>query len=145
LARKTLTLSPDGQQEVFVRRDANGVAQLHVRNVNSERSRQITAFTRDSYDPAWSPTGEWIAFVSSNPGNDEIYRVTPDGSIVERLTYNNWEWDKHPTWSPDGKQIVFFSNREVGRTQLWIMNADGSNQRRLLVSEFDDMYPVWTR
>jgi hypothetical protein len=145
LAQAILTRSPDGQQEVFVKRDAAGVAQIHVRTIGSDRSRQITAFTRDSYDPAWSPTGEWIAFVSSNPGNDEIYRVTPDGSIVERLTHNNWEWDKHPTWSPDGQQIVFFSNRDVGRTQLWIMNADGSGQRNLLASEFNDLYPVWTR
>lgn len=145
LARANLTLSPDGQQEAFVKRDAAGVAQIHVRTLGSDRSRQITSFGRDSYDPAWSPTGEWIAFVSNNPGNDEIYRVTPDGSIVERLTNNNWEWDKHPTWSPDSSQIVFFSNREVGRTQLWIMNADGSRQRSLLSSEFEDLYPVWTR
>jgi TolB protein len=105
----------------------------------------LTAFGRDSYDPAWSPTGEWIAFVSSNPGNDEIYRITPDGSVVERLTNNNWEWDKHPTWSPDGSQIVFFSNRDVGRPQLWIMNANGSGQRNLLSSDDEDLYPVWTR
>lgn len=145
LARTSLTLSPNGQEEVFVRRDASGVAQIHIRTIGSERSRQITAFGRDSYDPAWSPTGEWIAFVSSNPGNDEIYRVTPDGSVVERLTNNNWEWDKHPSWSPDGSQIVFFSNRDVGRTQIWIMNADGTGQRNLVSSEFQDMYPVWTR
>ncbi len=145
LARANLTLSPDGQREVFVQRDANGVAQIHVRTVGSPRSQQLTSFSRDSYDPAWSPTGEWIAFVTSNPGNDEIYRMTPDGSIVERLTNNVWEWDKHPSWSPDGKQIVFFSNRDVGRTQLWIMNADGSGQRNLLASEYNDLYPVWTR
>ncbi|MFO7633015.1 MAG: hypothetical protein R6W76_10760, partial [Caldilinea sp.] len=57
LARANLTLSPDGQQEVFVKRDASGVAQIHVRTVGSDRSRQITSFGRDSYDPAWSPTG----------------------------------------------------------------------------------------
>ena len=145
LAQKILARSPDGQQEAFVKRDAAGVAQIHVRSVGSDRSTQVTSFNRDSYDPAWSPTGEWIAVVSSNPGNDEIYRVTPDGSVVQRLTNNNWEWDKHPTWSPDGQQIVFFSNRDVGRTQLWIMNADGSGQRNLVASESNDAYPVWTR
>jgi len=145
LAQTILARSPDGRQEAIVKRDAAGVAQIHVRSIGSERTQQITSFSRDSYDPAWSPTGEWIAFVSSNPGNDEIYRISPDGSIVQRLTNNTWEWDKHPTWSPDGQQIVFFSNRDVGRTQLWIMNADGSGQRNLLASEFNDLYPVWTR
>jgi hypothetical protein len=145
LARANLALSPDGQREAFVKRDTAGVAQIHVRTIGSDRSQQLTAFTRDSYDPAWSPTGEWIAFVTYNPGNDEIYRISPDGSIVQRLTNNNWEWDKHPTWSPDGQQIVFFSNRDVGRPQLWIMNADGSGQRNLLSSDYEDLYPVWTR
>ncbi len=145
MARKNLTLSPDGQQEVFVKRDSNGVAQVHVRTVGSPRDTQLTAFTRDSYDPAWSPTGEWIAFVSANSGNDEIYRMTSDGSVVQQLTNNQWEWDKHPSWSPDGSQIVFFSNRGVGRPQIWIMNADGSGQKNLVASEFEDLYPVWTR
>ncbi len=145
LARQNLTLSPDGQQEVFVKRDSNGIAQVHVRTVGSPRDTQLTAFTRDSYDPAWSPTGEWIAFVSANSGNDEIYRMTPDGSVVQQLTNNQWEWDKHPSWSPDGSKIVFFSNRDVGRPQIWIMNADGSGQKNLVSSEFEDLYPVWTR
>ena len=145
LARTSLTLSPDGQREVFVQGDSNKVPQIYVRTVGSARSQQLTSFSRPSYDPAWSPTGEWIAFVSNEPGNDELFRVSPDGSIVQRLTNNNWEWDKHPTWSPDGKQIVFFSNRDVGRPQLWIMNADGSGQRNLLSSEYEDLYPVWTR
>lgn len=145
LARQNLTLSPDGQQEAFVKRDSNGVAQIHVRTVGSPRDTQLTAFTRDSYDPAWSPTGEWIAFVSANSGNDEIYRMTTDGSVVQQLTNNQWQWDKHPSWSPDGSQIVFFSNRDVGRPQIWIMNADGSGQKNLVSSEFEDLYPVWTR
>jgi len=145
LARTSLTRSPDGQREVFVQEDSNRIPQVFVRTVDSPRAQQLTAFSRPSYDPAWSPTGEWIAFVSNNSGNDEIYRVSPDGSIVEQLTINNWEWDKHPAWSPDGQQIVFFSNRDVGRPQLWIMNADGTGQRNLLASEYEDLYPVWTR
>jgi hypothetical protein len=145
MAQKQLPVSPDGRQVVFVRSNNDGIPEVYVRTLDSGRETKLTSFQRPSYDPAWSPTGEWIAFVSSNTGNDEIYRMSPDGQIVEQLTRNNWEWDKHPTWSPDGSQIVFFSNRESGRPQLWIMNADGSNQRRLLTSDFDDLYPVWVR
>jgi Tol biopolymer transport system component len=64
---------------------------------------------------------------------------------MQRLTFNDWEWDKHPSWSPDGSQIVFWSNRETGLHQLWIMNRDGSNQRRLLESPANDWDPVWVK
>lgn len=145
LARKSIALSPNGQEEVFVRTNNEGIPELFIRSVGGTRERKLTNFSAPSYDPAWSPDGQWIAFVSSNSGNDEIYRVTPDGSVLQQLTHNNWEWDKHPTWSPDSTQIVFFSNRDVGRTQIWVMNADGSSQRRLVQSEEEDMYPVWAR
>ncbi len=68
-----------------------------------------------------------------------------DGTNPQRLTFNSWEWDKHPTWSPDGSQIIFYSNRETGRRQLWVMNADGTGQRRLLDSPYGDWDPVWIK
>ena len=86
-----------------------------------------------------------IAFVSASPGNDEIYTIRPDGSELKRLTTNTWEWDKHPSWSPDGTQIVFWSNRDTQRKQIWVMNADGSNQRNLSSNQFNDWDPVWVK
>jgi hypothetical protein len=145
MAQKQLTVSPDGRQVVFVRTSNEGTPEIFVRNAESGRETKITNFQAPSYDPAWSPTGEWIAFVSSNDGDDEVYRITPDGAVVEQLTFNDWEWDKHPSWSPDGSQITFFSNRETGNTQIWVMNADGSGQRRVSNSDKDDLYPVWAR
>jgi TolB protein len=78
-------------------------------------------------------------------GADEIFVVNPQGKEKKRLTFNTWEWDKHPTFSPDGSQIVFYSNRGSGRRQLWVMNADGSNQRVLLPSAYNDWDPVWIK
>ena len=83
--------------------------------------------------------------VSQETGNDEIFLIGLDGVNVQRLTNNTWEWDKHPSWSPDGSQIVFWSNRETGRRQLWIMNADGSKQRPLLDSPYNDWDPIWVK
>lgn len=145
LAQKSMPYSPDGKAMVFVRSNNAGTAEIYIRNLESGRETKITNFNRPSYDPTWSPTGEWIAFVTSNTGNDEIFLITPDGSILKQLTFNNWEWDKHPSWSPDGSRLTFFSNRGSGNTQIWTMNVDGSNQKRLLESESEDMYPVWAR
>lgn len=97
------------------------------------------------YDPAWSPDGQRVVFVSQVTGNDEIWMINGDGSDDEQLTYNDWQWDKFPTWSPDGSQIAFWSNRIAGYAQIWVMNADGSDQHNVSKSESDDWQPVWIR
>jgi hypothetical protein len=153
--------APDGTRSVIVRsvqtgfdvKAANGikthdtaeVPQLLVLDAQYKTERQITHGTAWNYDAAWSPKDERIVFVSPLPGNDEIYTLDAKGENLTRLTNNSWEWDKHPSWSPDGSQIVFWSNRETGRRQLWIMNADGSNQHKLLDSPFNDWDPIWVK
>jgi Tol biopolymer transport system component len=86
-----------------------------------------------------------IALVSTDSGNDEIFVINADGSELRRLTNNSWEWDKHPTWSPDGRNILFYSNRDTGRRQLWMMKADGSEQRIVTNSQFNDWDPIWIK
>jgi len=70
--------------------------------------------------------------------------MNPDGSDPRNLTENDWEWDKHPSWSPDGSKIVFWSNRE-GRKQLFVMDADGRNVRNISNTPDDEYDPVWIR
>jgi TolB protein len=74
-----------------------------------------------------------------------VYTVNVDGSDQQRLTKNAWEWDKHPSWSPDGTQIVFYSNRYTGWRQIWVMNADGSDQHNISNNEYNDWDPVWIK
>jgi Tol biopolymer transport system component len=96
------------------------------------------------YEPALSPGGSWLAYVSNVTGNDEIFRINTDGSDNTRLTENVWEWDKHPSVSPDGSRIVFWSNRD-GRKQIYAMNADGSGEAVLAPSPYNDWDPVWVK
>lgn len=145
LAQEALGLAPDGRRRALVAPDANRVLQIQIHSYEYGDTRQITTLQGTSYDPAWAPRTDLIAFVSTDPGNDEIYTVGADGAIVTRLTHNTWEWDKHPSWSPDGNQLVFWSNRESGRRQLWMMNADGSDQVNISNNEYNDWDPIWIR
>jgi TolB protein len=81
--------------------------------------------------PAPSPDGKRIAFMSSGRGgsNWEIWTMDLTGANPKRLT-DNGNNDGLPTWSPDGKSIAYVSDAG-GAWAVWVMNADGSNQRKL--------------
>ena len=138
------TLSGNEQFQVIVS-DKYGSPQLFVLRRSDGAQQQLTYMTHSSYHAAWSPASETIAFVTQDSGNDEIFLINSDGSGLTRITFNDWEWDKHPSWSPDGSQIVFWSNRESTRQQIWLMNADGSEPRNLSNNEFNDWDPIWIR
>lgn len=142
-AKEEDTIAPDGSRHLAVQREQVTVPQIFVLSPDGRR-QQITYFKVVSYDPAWSPVGDSVLFVSAESGNDEIYRIQADGNGLQQLTRNDWEWDKHPSWSPDGQQIVFFSNR-TGKNQIFVMNADGSNVRRISDDVSNDAYPVWIK
>jgi Tol biopolymer transport system component len=80
--------------------------------------------------PSASVRGEGtLIFQSRRDGNAEIYRIQADGTGLVNLTNAPGD-DVFAVWSPDGKQIAFNSDRG-GQWNLYVMNADGSNPRRL--------------
>ena|SRR5437867_3565943 len=88
----------------------------------------------DGLEPAWSPTGSWIAFESFQAGNWNIWLVRPDGTGLTQLTRSsstNRAGDSQPAWSPDGKQIVFGSDRDRS-AGFWIINDDGTGLRSVM-------------
>ena len=140
--------SPDGKQIVFMKRfgsDNWQIARLEVANPTN-----LTRMTNNVYsdqDPAWSPDGNLIVFYSNRGSIDtnEIYVIDADAEDnippEIRLTNNSAE-DKWPEWSPDGSKIIFVSNRD-GNNEIYTMNPDGTDQKRLTNTVAKDYCPDW--
>ena len=92
---------------------------------------------------AQAPETEKIAFVSKRDGNAEIYIMNPDGSEQVNLTQHPTE-DYDPAWSPNGKQILFSSNRKNGVFDLYLMDTDSKHVRKVFKNNEYRRYPSWS-
>ena len=103
-------------------------------------------------DAEWSPDGTRIAGEATLRGNTDIFVVDLNLRSAVRLTDHPTQ-DTSPTWSPDGSMIAFQTGRwmgnssygEVGHSEIAVMNADGSDVRRLTADCVDDYSPTWVR
>jgi Tol biopolymer transport system component len=108
----------------------------------------LAAVTAGGVAPAaFAGADERIVFVTDRDDpnvNEEIYVMNPDGSDPVRLT-NSARGDNGPVWSHNHKRIAFHSNRS-GPLQVFVMKADGSDQRLLAdLGSLGAMFPSWTR
>jgi hypothetical protein len=105
------------------------------------RRRRLTRDSANEGEPAPSPDGHEIAFVSTRDGNREIYVMRSDGKNQRRLTRNGAD-DEWPDWSRGG-QIVFQSDRG-GDFDLYVIRADRAGVRRLTHLRGDERTPAWS-
>lgn len=85
---------------------------------------------------------ERIVFSSDRSGNYEIYTMTPHGSQVTRLTWNDGD-DLMPHWSPDGTKIAFISDRDDD-WEIFVMKGDGTGLIKLTDNDESDRAPRWS-
>ena len=154
-------LSPDGERIAFSS-DRDGDYEIYVMNVDGTGVvEQLTDRGSTDRFPSWSPGGERIAFSSnrseflgiSTTDDYEIYVINADGTgVVDQLTDND-TFESRPSWSPDGNQITFYSDRNeilgIATTndyEIYVMDADGSNLRQLTDNDVvvSDTHPSWS-
>jgi TolB protein len=135
--------SPDGKAFAFVS-NRSGSAQVFVKNLKGGAVRRLTYEGKYNTSPQWSPRGDYIAYTAlGKDGRINIFVITADGSRGPMQLTKNAGNNEAPTWSPDGSLIAFSSTRS-GPSRIYVMNANGANQRRLLVLEGEQTNPSWS-
>jgi dipeptidyl aminopeptidase/acylaminoacyl peptidase len=89
-------------------------------------------------DPQISPDGSQVVYVlttitdpAQNKTKSNLWLATTDGKSPPRQLTTTDKKDSHPRWSPDGKRILFESNRSGGEPQLWVIDTGGGEARQL--------------
>jgi TolB protein len=129
--------SPDGRQIAFMS-DRTGSMEIWVMSADGSNPKQVTDLG-SCWFPQWSPDGTKLAFHVHR----DIHVLNLKDSKLVRLTTDPAN-GMHPSWSPDGRQIAFMSWRD-GPTEIYKMDADGSNVRRLTYTSLgDSIDPRWS-
>jgi hypothetical protein len=97
--------------------------------------------------PAWSPSGDRVAFVASPPGTGnlpqrQIFAIDADGGKRTQLTSGPGP-HTNPVWSPDGQWLAYLSQENSPDWQVWAMRADGSEPRQISFSPERKFYLAW--
>jgi len=139
---------PDGRTLAFVSYTSN-YPDIYLTLLDGRPATRPAKGTESihNYTPAISPDGTKIAFMSSRAGqtgNYDIWVVNRDGTDRRNLTPGTPRSSEGaPTWSPNGAQLAFTSDR-TGVNQIYVMNADGTNQFRIQVAGKCDR-PTWSQ
>jgi Tol biopolymer transport system component/serine/threonine protein kinase len=127
-----LSISKDGKNFTYTslerRSNIEKLAFDPEREIITGPSLPITAGSKVYDFPNVSPDGQWVTFRSIGKQED-IYVCRTDGKEFRKLTDDSFR-DRGPSWTPDGKRIVFYSDRG-GRYQFWSINVDGSALQQL--------------
>ena len=136
------TVECRSKEIAFISRRDNGNYEMYSGSVNGEPTRilELPGSTED--EPAWSPSGQLIAFASDHHGDFDVFTLDAMGQI-QNLTSNPAAIEGMPTWSPDGGRIAYRVIQN-GNEDIWVMNADGTDQHPIVASPARERLPSWS-
>ena len=152
-----LIVAVDAQAQIAFMSKRDGNPEIYVMDIDGKNQRRLTNHPKSDWSPSWSPDGKRIVFMSERDGHVhvhgwpvcEIYVMDADGGNQQNLT-NDPNDDRQPSWSPDGKRIVFTSWRDglaidrVPTSEIYVMDADGGNPQNLTNHRHHDRDPSWS-
>jgi eukaryotic-like serine/threonine-protein kinase len=143
-----------GAGQIAFASDRNGSVQIYLSDLTGANVTPITNVPNGACQPAWSPDGSKLVFVSPCPREQDIsevplkdtslYIINADGSNLVALPTVPGG-DLEPAWSPDGKRIAFTSLRD-GKMQIYLLNVSDQSVKRLTKTAVDvgTRQPTWS-
>ncbi|MDR2158019.1 MAG: Tol-Pal system beta propeller repeat protein TolB [Holosporaceae bacterium] len=132
--------SPDGRYIVF-NSDRGGNQQLYIMDADGSNIRRLS-FSNGRYaTPVWSPRNDWIAFTKFGGSGFYIGIIHPDGSGERMLASGHLV--EGPTWSPNGRVIMFSHQDYAKREKIFSVDITGYNKREIPTPHYA-IDPEWS-
>ncbi len=123
-------------------RDAGAAVDARAKHAPHATLR-LTSNVADDSEPAVSPDGRTVAFVSNRDGAPAIYLLALDRRDAPPLRVRTTRPASAPSWSPDGARLAFVCRRE-GQADICVVGRDGGDERVVVAEPQDELDPVWS-
>jgi Tol biopolymer transport system component len=142
-----VTVSPDGKT---ILADIQGL--IYSMPMAGGAAKRLTQPFQETSHPDWSKVGGIVALQCYAGGTFHIWTMKPDGTGLKQVTFGHGD-DREPRISPDGKTIVFTSDRAFktgadgssqGSYDIWTMPVAGGEPTQLTKSDADEFGPTWS-
>ena len=138
------SFSEDGSKQVYVKQGLSG-SSLILRYLDVSWDSTLVTSEASIEHPVWSPLGSEIAYVLQMEDYSEL-RIYNQESRADRVVLGSEERQiYHPSWSDDGKHLVFSALNDDKRSELWVVNIADSQTQLISLLDFDDRSPVWVK
>jgi TolB protein len=133
---------PAGRDLVFTS-DRTGTPQLYIVDGDGAGRRRLTFEGRYNDSANWSPTGEKMVYATRIGNYTQLVLINPTGEDRRLLTDRRWRNCEDPSWAPDGRHVVFASDRS-GVFKLYAMDVVEGDARQLTFGDEPDITPAWS-
>ena len=153
-----ISWSPDGSELVFSAKSGKSDA-LFIYNLETEKTRKIRLELEGIFRPTWSPLADEIAFIGNDGKTSDIYIYDLFTEELLNLT-DDWFTEDHVSWSPDGLDLLFISDREnyltekqplskfthsLEQTDIYSISRGNGKISQVTNTEWNESYPVMTQ